>query len=729
MRAPKYDGAAVSRALATLLALAACRPACAGGDALGTLPPERDAGADAYAGVDAAADASLDAEGGVDAGGPPCSTALDCDDGLACTRDECDPVSRRCARTPDHALCSNGVTCDGVERCDLEVGCRAGPPVTCDDGDPCSLDACDEATQACLHAPRDADGDGDPDAHCVPESARPADCDDSDPLVSSKRAEVCGNGRDDDCDGEIDEADCAAPAHEDCLDPLIIAGEGSFPVSLVGAKLDLGASCVPTGASVRDAVLAITIPDGPPRRVDVRAIVPDGTAEVAIFGVCGQPSSELSCSKSGATGKGAQVAHARAWSVSPGVLPVAIYGDADTTAVVDVRFSDAGAPPTNETCGAAAPLTPGVEHVAPLIGAAADLPTACAGSGGELVYRLELDAPHDVRVFASTVDGLGSAQLSLRTEPCGVAAGELACFTGNPVSAFARGVGPGPVWVSVRATAPTDVSLLATLEPPTKPPADERCDTAPPLPPSGELLVQLADHTDDHTACGPGLVDAAYALELTETSDVLGVLRVSQTDYGALSFARAPCATKDDLLACTYAASSPMRVASYGVPKGSYRYVVELADGAPATLLSAVRPAVAPTFVPLADTCDAPMLIPPTGGRFLGNTSNAFAQYSAGCDQGGTGPFGAPEQMFRLELPEKRRVLFDTSGSSFATILDVRKGPSCPGTELQNGCAAGYLSQRSFVDLTLSAGTYFVQLDGFALQSGAYELSVWVLPP
>src|SRR5947207_2330740 len=82
--------------------------------------------------------------------------------------------------------------------------------IGCDDKTPCTLDRCDEPTQTCVHAPRDADGDGDPDVHCPGGH----DCDDADPTVSSLLPEVCGNQKDDNCDGNVDEASCSAPQHD-----------------------------------------------------------------------------------------------------------------------------------------------------------------------------------------------------------------------------------------------------------------------------------------------------------------------------------------------------------------------------------------------------------------------------------------------------------------------------------------------------------------------------------
>jgi hypothetical protein len=82
-----------------------------------------------------------------------------------------------------------------------------------------------------------------------------------------------------------------------------------------------------------------------------------------------------------------------------------------------------------------------------------------------------------------------------------------------------------------------------------------------------------------------------------------------------------------------------------------------------------------------------------------------------------------------LVLLEPRRVVFDMEGSAYETILDVREGGTCPGTPVTNGCFVGFGSQRSFLDMELDAGQYWVIIDGYNLAKGAWDLDVRVLPP
>ena len=164
-----------------------------------------DAGSDAGAAGAATDEGGLNV--GLDAGDPtlggPCADDRQCDDAIECTVDSCDQGLQRCRHTPNHQVCDDAVYCNGAEICDPKLGCGAGPPVSCADSDPCTIDTCVEKTHSCSRVPRDADGDGDPVWNCP----GGGDCDDNDPTVSSKQKEICGNGKDDNCDGKIDEHD------------------------------------------------------------------------------------------------------------------------------------------------------------------------------------------------------------------------------------------------------------------------------------------------------------------------------------------------------------------------------------------------------------------------------------------------------------------------------------------------------------------------------------------
>ncbi|GAG15586.1 unnamed protein product, partial [marine sediment metagenome] len=61
-------------------------------------------------------------------------TAVDCDDGVACTDDSCNEGTDSCDNVANDANCDNGLYCDGAETCHVTLGCQSGTAIDCDDG-------------------------------------------------------------------------------------------------------------------------------------------------------------------------------------------------------------------------------------------------------------------------------------------------------------------------------------------------------------------------------------------------------------------------------------------------------------------------------------------------------------------------------------------------------------------------------------------------------------------
>ncbi len=80
----------------------------------------------------------------------------DCDDGVGCTYDDCDPLTDTCVNLPDDGFCDDEEFCNGEEWCDVQFDCQPGAPPSCDDGVGCTVDVCDPATDACAHAADDS---------------------------------------------------------------------------------------------------------------------------------------------------------------------------------------------------------------------------------------------------------------------------------------------------------------------------------------------------------------------------------------------------------------------------------------------------------------------------------------------------------------------------------------------------------------------------------------------
>jgi hypothetical protein len=672
-------------------------------------------------------DAGPDADPGL---GGPCTSDAQCDDGIECTFDACDLSIERCRFTPDDSQCQNRAYCDGIERCDYVLGCTLGEPVTCSDRSACSIDTCNEDDDTCLTAERDVDEDGDPDYHCGG-----GDCDDSDATVSSLEPEVCGNDRDDDCDRSVDEGGCASPANDTCFDPLEITEAGSYAMSTVAAEGDYAASCgVESPPAARDVVAGLLLPEGPLVDVQLTARSDDHDVAVALLGLCDQPASEIACSPGYDHPQGGRVAKVRGRSLGSVSEEVAlpVYVTTAGGAPITLRYQrlPASTKPANETCGTAEDLTPGVVTTASIVDAASDVATACAAATGELVYRFTLATPQNIDLYATSVDGDGLPVVSLRADACALPSDEITCNVGASSHIFRHGLAAGTYYVAVAATAPTDVLLTLEVSDPTPAPPNEDCASAEVLTPGETIDVPMLGHQDDHTSsCVPGGVDAVYRMELSQASDVLVLARYAQGDAAGVVIADPPCGGEDDERICAISTRSPARARRRNLPAGSYRVLAESPNGVGMQLTLLTRPAVPPTLVPFADACGDVFAIPANGGFFQGTTQNAQAQFSAGCDIGGQPAGGARDQLLSLTLASDKRVVLDMQGSGYATLLSVRGEPPCPGSEVPGGCSAGYEPERSYLDITLEAGTYYLQIDGYSGNAGPWFLDVYVVDP
>ncbi len=202
---------------------------------------------------------SCDTVSGVCLSGPP----MFCNDGISCTDDACvegfgcvsdtNPdlcpapaicdrglgcVVRSCMIAGD---CDDGDPCDGIESCGPDFQCVAGLRLDCNDGNDCTIDRC-IAFMGCVsfaeaevcNDGRDNDCNGLVDCADFACSGRPeCGC-----IPSGPREVQCRDGRDDDCDGAVDcaDRDCArtpdcgmcAPLEFDCLNGLDDDCDGLF---------------------------------------------------------------------------------------------------------------------------------------------------------------------------------------------------------------------------------------------------------------------------------------------------------------------------------------------------------------------------------------------------------------------------------------------------------------------------------------------------------------------
>jgi hypothetical protein len=205
---------------------------------------------------------------------------------------------------------------------------------------------------------------------------------------------------------------------------------------------------------------------------------------------------------------------------------------------------------------------------------------------------------------------------------------------------------------------------------------------------------------------------------------VLLVQSFADGDITGIALAGGDCSAAE-LLACENGDDGPLRMVARNVPAGTYYAISESALGSPVSVAAFTRPASEATLVAIADSCETAQLIPQTGGRFVGNTAGMNATHDAPCDRSTVDGNGAPEQVLSLTLTEPRRVILDMRGSSYRTLLEVRRGPSCPGETLRNACAPTLGFGVSYLDLDLEAGQYYLYVDGYDEDKGPWQLEVF----
>jgi hypothetical protein len=175
-------------------------------------------------------------------------TVVNCADSVACTIDSCDEITNSCIHSPSDSLCANGLYCDGIEICNAQSGCQSGTPPDCADSVACTVEACDEGSDSCTHTPDDAAcSDGlfcngaekcnaqlGCEAGAIPDCSHPNPCYTSSCDEPTKQCKfeledpscLCGDGHID--DGEECDPPTTAGTFEDCNNLIDDDGDGKI---------------------------------------------------------------------------------------------------------------------------------------------------------------------------------------------------------------------------------------------------------------------------------------------------------------------------------------------------------------------------------------------------------------------------------------------------------------------------------------------------------------------
>ena len=513
-------------------------------------------------------------------------------------------------------------------------------------------------------------------------------------------------------------------------------------VTFGGLTTGLPASCegAMTGAGP-DGVVPLTITT--PSDVVITARPTGGDAVVLTLSPaagCGQRAEELRCSNSSASSSGG-VATLRASTLGPGTYAVTVSAMRGSPAIVQAMITPARPRSRGDVCPGVVVTPDGVPVSLSTAGFAgeADHGTSCGSNGSasgwvDSVFSYTLTTARDVTL---SVSATGSGDVALGVESaCGVRMSSVpGCVTGNPARRIIRNQQPGTYYAVVEhrgagSGGRTLVTSLTTAAPTLPGPAD----TCPgvPLSPATPSQADVAGLTAGSAALScftTSRADAVFGFTAPGMgSDVL--MNVSGPSGSRVGYTlQSPCGGAT-VGGCTGPAASVWRRFQGLTPGQAYSLVAgtEAMSGNVTALYLSVPSATA-TAVSGNETCDTRRTIPATGGIFRGNSSSA-RQVIAAPPCGGLGCAGGRAVYYQLTLPSRRRVIANTLGSGFDTILTVNSGSSCPGRPVANGCNDDNVGQASQVDVTLDAGTYYLVVQGCGFgRGGDYTLDVAVVAP
>ncbi len=374
----------------------------------------------------------------------------------------------------------------------------------------------------------------------------------------------------------------------------------------------------------------------------------------------------------------------------------------------------------NGTCEAPIPLEAGAVSGATTRGEHENAGSCSPSDSRELVYQLEV--PRRQRVTIE-VEARFDSVLYVRKEDCGDANAEVDCNDDGPDrthSRIERVLDPGAYFVFVdgygqesgtfkMSVAMTDVLALA-----------EMCRKAPSLPAGALQTATTVGMADDAQAtCGNGAqgADTAWRAEIASRSRVR-IVEHSE-EMAPIVHVRRACADEQSEVACGESGGAAGDAAVTGVlDAGSFTVLADARERDSAgryTLLLETAP-LAGSGV-RGDGCGdaAPLGAGPAGtaGSLPGDTFAARDDVAGSC-----GGAGAPDVIYRFEVPRRSRFVASLDGEEAPHVLVVWRRCAERSAEVSCGRA---------VDEILAPGTYYVAVDGAAADSfGRFTLG-WAL--
>jgi hypothetical protein len=622
---------------------------------------------------------------------------LPCVDEWPCTVESCNEETDMCSYVTDDSMCANDSFCDGEERCSALHGCVGGTVPDCTDDDICTIDLCDDDRGGCVHDQRDLDGDTYVDANCGGE-----DCNDRDAEINPGMEEICDDGKDNNCNLAVDMSDEACrPGNDTCSDPILLT-EG---VEILGSTWGTAHNYTSSMCyiySERDAVFRIDLASERDLIVNITS-VSAGYVSVAIQPICGDAMSELICQETSST------MTLRRNRLSAGSYYLIVWTDHEGDFDISYTTADPTPRPANDTCDGAVDVSSGGTFTGTMADCMNDYaPTCMYYAGYDTFYTFTLTEPRKITLDLVATSGYPTLALALMTT-CGDAGSELNCIEASYWEGSAHiernFLDAGTYWIAADITEEVTYTLSVTFAAPIYPPANDRCDGAIDVSAGGYFVGNLMESYRDYTtSCSLSTyTDVAYRFTTTALQDVtLDLSPIGAAADMALAVVT-DCSTMTSEVRCR--SGNPAGFTMRSLPAGTYYVIVSGTLHGSGTVRGRYLLDVAfgpPTPVPPNDSCLGAQDIS-AGGTVIGSTLGTFDDYDTDC-----GPSNYYDAVYVFTLASPADVILNVDPDvSTEVALELERTCGSPASLLD--CTSSTLGEM--YAHSVPAGTYYLVVD------------------
>ncbi|HCF60169.1 MAG TPA: hypothetical protein DFS52_19505, partial [Myxococcales bacterium] len=529
------------------------------------------------------------------------------------------------------------------------------------------------------------------------------------------------------------------PGNDLCADAVELQFGGSDSVSVPGTTLgafdDDAGTCGTTDGGEVFYWFEIT---GTDNRSLTATVTPTGTGyRPAVYirqGDC-TTSTQVACNRAGSTGSNAV---ASAASLVPGVYYVVVDGVGSTgDFTLDLQLGAELILP--EDCTSAQPLvfTSGTATITGDTSSASNESSGSCGSSStqtapDLVYSFTIDPSEEPMDVRAVVTPSGWDAIIYLTDAC-PATSDLGCSDTFPDTVKARMLPAGTyyLWIDGYSTASGPFSLTVDLIPsPPAPPGDNCTDAIPLLFTDGNVTVTGDTSTAYHdyrascsssSSTAPDLV-YSFTIDAAEAPMNLSAV-LDSPNWDAVIYLTDTC-PPTGTLQCK---DTPETLSLNSLPAGDYYIWVDGYSTGTGNFTLEVDLTQSPP-PPDNDSCAVPELLDISGGSVSvsGQTGSAVNDYEGTCSgTTSTTALTGGDVVYEIELlADSSLAVRVTTSDGFKPGVYLRAADCTSGTEVACHRATSNNGTAMVIQPSISAGTYYLFVDGVDGQGGNFDLTV-----